>query len=234
MLNHTISSKIDYTLLDNSASNQEIIDLCKKANEFQVCSVCVMPKHVSIARNELSKSSVLVCTVISFPEGINSIEDKVKEIEEVIAFGADEIDIVLNYNKIDDPEYLLKEIISCEKIIHQHQNKNKENIILKVIVESGLLTFDQTKLATDICIQAKADFIKTSTGKVAVGAEIEKVKQMKEVIDKQKSTLKIKASGGIRNIHQIEEYNSLVDRFGIGFKSVDDMMGQGDNLNSDY
>ena len=105
---------------------------------------------------------------------------------------------------------------------------------MKIIVESGLLNLDQTKSATEICIKTGVDFIKTSTGKVETGAEIEKVKLMKKVIEKNSSSLKIKASGGIRNLQQFNAFEPYVERFGIGFASVDEMNGIQNNSGNDY
>jgi len=167
---------IDYTLLDNAATDDDIINLCEKAMKFGTKSVCVMPKHVRIASDILKDSDVLVCTVISFPDGTNSIDEKENETRQVINDGADEVDMVLNYIKLkEEPENsydeLIDEVELLTNICHSFGNKTGfENIILKVIVESGLLTDDLTELATEICIDAGADFIKTSTGMVSIGA----------------------------------------------------------------
>jgi len=238
---------IDYTLLDNNATDEDIIELCEKAKDFGTKSVCVMPKHVKIANEELKDSSVLVCTVISFPEGTNTLEQKESETEQVIRDGADEVDMVLNYqllkshwndNPTDEetlPFYneLVEEVKSLVDICHNYTNKDGEPIILKVIVESGLLTIEQTKTATDICLDAGADFIKTSTGMVSVGAELDKIKAMSEVIKRADSNMRIKASGGVRTLADIKSYLPYVDRFGMGFGSVDKLNGL-DSINDSY
>ena len=110
---------IDYTLLDNDASDDDIIELCVKAKQFGTKSVCVMPKHVSIATQELQDSPVLVCTVISFPEGNNSLDEKISETEQVISDGADEVDMVLNYQK-------LKEMTNVQKD-YDDLDRNNDN-----------------------------------------------------------------------------------------------------------
>lgn len=224
MLNIEILSKIDYTLLDNNASENEIVQLCSKAKTNEVKSVCVMPIHVAIAKRELKDSDVLVCTVISFPEGSNSLSNKEQETHQVIKQGADEIDLVMDYARIENEAYLKKELKAIETISHSYQNKLNNPVLMKVIVESGRLSVDQTKFATKLCIEAGVDFIKTSTGKVEIGAELSKVQAMKSVIEENNSILKIKASGGIRTIEDINKYYDLVDRFGIGFQSVDQML----------
>lgn len=229
---------IDYTLLEESATDQDIIDLCKKANILGVKSVCVLPKHVKIAKNELSKSKVLVCTVVSFPGGNDSPDQKLNETIKVINDGADEVDMVLNYTLLkeydDTIEYdeetdidnnLIKEVNMLANKCHSSKNKNSEPITLKVIVESGLLTEYETQIATHICINGNADFIKTSTGKVQVGAEINKIKIMYDIIKEFRSNMKIKASGGIRTEEQINSMINMVDRFGMGYASVDKING---------
>ena len=212
---------IDYTLLDPAASEQEILDLCAKAIKLQVASVCITPDKVKIAKQALENTSVLVCTVVSFPTGENSIVEKVNETTQAILHGADEIDVVINYKKIADESYLLEELKTLRELCHVHKNKAGNPIILKVIIESGLHTLAETAFFTNVCIQTNVDFIKTSTGKVAVGAELEKVKVMHEAIQGATSTLKIKASGGLRDIQQIETFLPYVQRLGIGHQTVD-------------
>ena len=222
MHNYTSLYKIiDYTLLDPAASQQEVLDLCAKAMKLQVASVCITPDKVQIAKQALENASVLVCTVVSFPTGENSIEEKVNETTQAILQGADEIDVVINYKKITDKVYLAKELETLVEVCHAHSSKLQKPITLKVIVESGLHTLAETEFFTDLCIQTKVDFIKTSTGKVAVGAELEKVKVMHEAIQRATSTLKIKASGGLRDMAQIETFLPYVQRLGIGHQTVD-------------
>lgn len=231
---------IDYTLLDNSASDDAIIELCNKAKEYGTKSVCVMPKHVALATNELKDSKVLVCSVISFPEGTNSIQEKENETHQVIGDGADEVDMVINYELLkeywdNEDDYieiqkeLIEEVENLVYICHSSNNKNGDDIILKVIVESGLLNDEQTEEVTHICLKAEADFIKTSTGMVSVGAELGKIKIMSNAIKNAKSNMKIKASGGVRTIGDIESYAPFVDRYGMGYGSVDKL----NNVDSD-
>ena len=151
-------AKIDYTLLDHQATEQAIIALCEKAIQYNVASVCVMPEHVLLANHLLKGSSVLVCTVISFPEGTNSIAQKVQETKDVLNWGAQEIDMVINYQQFDQNEEVIKEEIRQIQQITQAINSKA---IVKVIVESGCLTIEQTKKATEICIAEKVEFIKT-------------------------------------------------------------------------
>ena len=218
---------IDYTLLEESATDQDIIELCEKANMLSVKSVCVLPKHVALSAKQLENSKVLVCTVISFPEGTNTIKQKISETNQVISNGADEVDMVLNYHELQgkdhlyEVDYLVEEVSSLVDICHSSKNKNGESIILKVIVESGVLTEGETKIATDICLEADADFIKTSTGKVSIGAELNKIKVMYDTIKNVNSDMRIKASGGVRTVEQINSMLDMVDRFGMGYAAVD-------------
>ena len=216
-------TKVDYTLLEDCNEN-DIHKLCLKAIDLKVKSICIYPKWVKFCAEILKDSEVLVCTVIDFPDGQNSIESKIIESKNAITVGADELDLVLNYKKINETEKQLKELIKWSDFTHNYKNKLGENIGLKVIVESGLLSIQETEVATRICIQSGVDFIKTSTGKVAIGAEIEKVKVMQLEIEKAKSNLQIKASGGIRTLEQIDLFNPYVNRFGMGCKTVDTLI----------
>jgi len=223
--NSNLINKIDYTLLNPSATEDEILVLCKKANNLGVKSVCVLPKMVRIATEALSDSSVLVCTVISFPHGTDSTSQKLSETKKAIADGADECDMVLNYPELksnkESEDFLIEDVETLVNECHKHVNKDGDKVILKVIVESGLLSEEETVTATHICLEAGADFIKTSTGMVSVGAELDKVQIMRNIITEEDSDMKIKASGAIRTMSDIQKFAPYVDRFGVGFGAVD-------------
>lgn len=240
---------IDYTLLSPNATEDDIIELCKKADKLGVKSVCVLPKMVSVAAEALANSDVLVCTVISFPHGTDTTEQKLAETKQALIDGADECDMVLNYPILqgiydleeNDEEFiriydeLLDDVDALSAECHKTTNKNGERTILKVIVESGLLNLDETELATDICILADADFIKTSTGMVAVGAELDKVQKMRQIINSTRGCdMKIKASGGIRTLADLQKFAPYVDRFGVGFGAVDKIFGDSALDNDSY
>ena len=254
-LDVSLVGKIDYTLLAPSATEDDIVELCEKAKVLGVKSVCVLPKMVRVAAEVLEDSKVLVCTVVSFPHGTDTPEQKLTETKECIANGSDEVDMVLNYPKLkqmvseipdeitDDEEMeyhnqlddLIDEVSMLVEECHKRRNKIGEKITLKVIVESGLLDETETEEATNICLEAGADFIKTSTGMVAVGAELDKVQIMKDIIDSVgynkyskntgKGVMKIKASGGIRTMADLQKFEPYVDRFGVGFAAVDSIFG---------
>jgi len=233
----------DYTSLTTKETIKDIVELCIKANKIGVKSVCIYPQWVNTAKVALSalKSNVLVCTVISFPEGNKSTKEKLEECQKAIDDGADEIDMVANYQlvkenwdskleKVDEniSQLILTDILKMVSLCH---NNNK---ILKVIVESGVLTLEQTKYFTEICYKANADFIKTSTGKVSVGAEIEKVKIMRNTINDLCGNMNIKASGGIRTLEDQDKFWYYVDRFGMDFGSVDKINNIDETVNEEY
>jgi deoxyribose-phosphate aldolase len=201
---------IDYTYLKPDTKIDDVKKICEEAKEANFFSVCILPDFVSYAKTFLEKSNVKVCTVISFPKGNNKTIDKVNETKRAIADGADEIDMVLNYKLLmkgddDSLEKCQKDVEEVARVCH------KDGVILKVIIESGVLTYDQVKQACDICVEAGADFVKTSTGFAKVGAEIEKVKFMRKILP---DYIKIKASGGIRTIDDFKLYFPYVDRIG--------------------
>jgi deoxyribose-phosphate aldolase len=229
----------DYTQLDPVATEEDIMQLTEKARIIEPASICILPKMVAFGKEQLKDTDIMVCTVISFPGGDNSLEDKLAETKQAIADGADEIDMVLDYKKLKEnwegdsvneetKQYLLQDITQLAEECH------KSDITLKVIVESGLLDIQQTKLCTELCLEAGADFIKTSTGKVAVGAELDKVKVMKDTIAEFGGTMFIKASGGIRTIEDVKKFYPYVDRFGVGWGAVDSMNGLSGPAKSNY
>ena len=217
-------SQVDYTLLDQSATIEEIVSLCNNAIILGVKSVCVLPQYVEFVFDAISKSSVLVCSVVSFPHGEATIEAKKDEIKHLIQSGADEIDIVWNNKRIEDKTYLQNELNELSKFCKTLKTKRNTSVIVKIIVESGVLSLDETLFATNACITAGVDFIKTSTGKVEVGAELDKIQVMSQQIKEKGSTLHIKASGGIRTLAQIGSFQPYVHRFGIGYKTVDALL----------
>lgn len=234
-----INAITDYTLLDESASGQDILRLCRKAKELNVKSVCVLPKMVKIAAQELKDSNILVCTVISFPSGLKSADEKADETSRAIYDGADEIDMVLNHSIIKQKGYkshdeLWGEVQKVAEVCHTHRDKKLKNITLKVIVESGLLTDEEVVIATEICEDGGADYIKTSTGKIVPGAELNKVKIMYHTIKNNGSKLRIKASGGINDMAQIDQLLPYVDRFGMGCATVDKLNGASVTNTSNY
>lgn len=242
----SINPIIDYTLLEETATEDEIRVLCRKAIVLKVKSVCVLPNMVKTAAEALKDSSVLVCTVVSFPDGFGSVTEKETEIKRVIQDGADEIDMVLNYHLLTQTDnysgsprtYDLKNFLQDDHLTEEvtrlvntcklHSNKEGRFIVNKVIIESGALNEAQIRIATQICIKCGVDFVKTSTGK-GPGANIDGIRTIYNTIKSAGSVIRIKASGGIKDLNQINQFMTYVDRFGIGFGTVDKL----NNMTSD-
>ena len=187
-----IASYIDHTLLKPVCTSADINKLCREAIEFGFAAVCVPPFVVKQAVRTLEGTPVKTATVIGFPMGYSSLESKVSEIQEAIMDGADELDAVINLIalKNGDWSYLEKEMQQLGARIHE-----KEKII-KVIVESGVLTRDELIRCCELYGKLGIDFMKTSTGYAEKGASVSDVQLMRTQLPRQ---VKIKASGGIRH-----------------------------------
>lgn len=201
-----IAKYIDYTLLKATATPADIEKLCKEALEYGFYSVCVNSGYVPLAAEQLKGSKVKVCTVVGFPLGAMSTQAKLYETSVALSQGAQEIDMVLNVGlflsgnvaKVLDEIALLKQ--------------ETGDRVLKVIIETCYLNDDQKRLASQVCVDAGADFVKTSTGFGTGGATLADVQLIREVVG---DHAKIKASGGIRDKQTALQYISLgVDRIG--------------------
>jgi deoxyribose-phosphate aldolase len=187
-----IAEFIDHTVLKPTTTLQDVEKLCEEASKYQFAAVCVPPLFVKKAKEMLGTSSTKVATVIGFPFGYSAIEAKVAEVVLAIIEGADELDVVINISAIknNDWQFLANEINAILPII---KNKNK---IIKVIIESGILTDEEIIKCCDLYGAAGVDFMKTSTGYAEKGASIEAVKLMRKHLA---DNVRIKASGGIKN-----------------------------------
>lgn len=194
-----ILSYCDHTLLLQTATKDEIIALCDDALKFKTASVCIPPCYVRLASDYL-KGRVKVCTVIGFPNGNTTSECKAFETKQAIENGADEIDMVINIGALreGDIEYVKKDILAVRNACIGK--------VLKVIIETCLLTDEEKKLMCKIVAECNADFIKTSTGFSKGGATVEDIRLFAENCPE---TLKIKAAGGISSIADAEEFMSL-------------------------
>ena len=209
-----IFNNVDHTNLKKTACKTDIEKLCKEAVANGAKSVCVQPCYVSYAKNLLENEAPLVCTVIGFPNGYHTTNVKKSETIEAIFDGADEVDMVINNCWLKDKEYdkIRNEIKELATICHDGQCSEKR-ITLKVIIETCLLTEDEIELMCEICLEAGADYIKTSTGFDAKGAQLEHIYLMANVIGGR--GLKIKASGGIRTIQDADNMiKAGADRIG--------------------
>lgn len=188
-----LNKYIEHTLLKQDASKAELENLFQEAKTYNFLGVCVNPAYVKLAKSALEGTDVKVVTVIGFPLGANKTEVKAFEASCAVADGADEVDMVINVSALKDKNYdYVREDIKAVKIASKSSP-------LKVILETDLLTKDEIKKACEICVEAHADFVKTSTGfvKNGVGAKAEDVKLMYDTVSSH--GLHVKASGGIRD-----------------------------------
>lgn len=194
-----VARAIDHAVLNPADGEKELIAGCGTAKKYQTASVCVKPSYVAAAVREMQGSNTVVCTVVGFPHGGTTTAVKLLEAEEALQSGAKEIDMVINIGKLKEGniDYVKNEIrVLADKV---HQNGG----ILKVIVETALLTDQERKLCCEIIEQAGGDYLKTSTGFASQGAVLEDIKLFKSVLG---SRVKIKASGGIKNLEQANEF----------------------------
>lgn len=187
-----LASYIEHTCLKQTTTISEVDKLCLEASMENFYAVCVPPKYVHSAKKMLDGSNVRVVTVIGFPLGLSAKETKVKEIEEAIRMGADELDMVIDLGalKSGDWKHLEEEITDCLKPVHQAGK------VIKVIVESGILTENELIACCKLYGNYSIDFLKTSTGYADKGVTIEAVKTIRQYLP---ARIGIKASGGIRH-----------------------------------
>ncbi len=191
-----IAELIDHTLLKPEATRDDVLRTCAEAREFGFVSVCIHPCWVKIAAAELANSKVRVGTVVGFPLGANASPVKVAEANLALAEGAREIDMVQNIGALrsGDLDFVRQEIANLAKLAHDH------GAILKVILETCLLTDEQKITSCGLATEAGADFVKTSTGFAASGATIEDVRLMRRTVGE---SLGVKASGGVRTLDAV-------------------------------
>ncbi|BAP39351.1 deoxyribose-phosphate aldolase [Metamycoplasma canadense] len=215
-----LNKLIDHTFLSQSGTTKDIDKLIDEAKKYNFKSVCIAPSYIKYAKEALKNTDVLICTVIGFPLGYNVTSVKVFETKIALEHGADEIDMVMNVGRFKDRqyEYVLNEIKAIKETCG--------NKVLKVIIETALLTNEEIAKATEIVLQSGADFIKTSTGFSFRGATFEDIKIMKSVAE---DKLLIKASGGIKSKEDAVKMVELgANRLGTS-KSVTIIEGKIDN-----
>ena len=186
-----IASMIDHTLLKPEATKEMIEKLCNEAKKYGFAAVCVNPYYVNMSKKFLEGSKVKVATVIGFPLGANTKEVKAFETKNAIENGASEVDMVINIGAMKNRDYDV-----VKKDIEAVVEAAKDSAIVKVIIETCLLTDEEKIKACELSKEAGADFVKTSTGFSTGGATVNDVKLMKKTIG---DSLKIKASGAIRD-----------------------------------
>jgi deoxyribose-phosphate aldolase len=193
---HRFASMIDHTLLKAEATTEQVRKLCDEAHTYHFASVCVNPIYVQFAAESLENSAVNVCTVIGFPLGANTTSTKVFEAALAIQQGATELDMVLNIGALSEGNFAVVES-DIRAVVDVAHRSGTVGVLVKVIVETALLSNAQKIAACEIVSRSGADFIKTSTGFAASGASVADVLLMKEHTS---PLLQIKASGGIRTL----------------------------------
>jgi deoxyribose-phosphate aldolase len=188
-----IASYIDHTLLKPEASEADVLKVCAEAVEYQFKSVCVNPVWVKTVTKALKGSGVLTCSVIGFPLGATPSDVKAFEARGAVLDGADEIDMVINLAaaRANDKGALVDDIRAVAEAVHAGE------AILKVIIETSMLTDEQKVIACEAAVAAGADFVKTSTGFNGGGATVEDVALMRNTVG---PNLGVKASGGVRSL----------------------------------
>lgn len=190
-MTENLAKKIDHTLLKADSTKAQIVQLCQEANDYGFYSVCVNPTWVKEASQQLADSDVKVCTVISFPLGATTTETKAFETKNAIEHGATEVDMVINIGRLkaQDDDSVTKDIQAVVAAA-------KDQALVKVIIETSLLTEEEKKRACELAVKAGADYVKTSTGFSTGGATVEDVKLMRATVG---PDIGVKASGGVRD-----------------------------------
>ncbi len=214
-----LAQLIDHTFLKPTATVRDIKILCNEAKKYGFYSVCVNPCYVELAADLLTDSEVQVCTVVGFPLGANTIQQKQREAADAVSDGATEIDMVAALGALKDGNwgYVERDIEAVRESIGQ-------DIILKVILESSVLTEEELIQASKVAMDAGADFVKTSTGFAQGGATTRAVSIMRNTVGPDKG---VKASGGIRTLSQaIAMIEAGANRLGcsLGVKIMKEML----------
>jgi deoxyribose-phosphate aldolase len=201
---------MDLTTLDDDDTDQKVIDLCRAAHSpaGDTAAVCIYPRFVPIARKTLAAqgtAGIRIATVTNFPAGGDDIDIATAETRAAVAYGADEVDVVFPYRAL-----MAGDAEVGRRLVESSREECGDDILLKVIIESGeLQTEALIRQASEICIDAGADFIKTSTGKVPVNATLGAAKTMLEVIAARNSSVGFKAAGGVKDAATAKAYLDL-------------------------
>jgi len=189
---------IDHTLLKQDATRDQVTQLCKEAHQYKFASVCVNPTNVKLCAGLLQDSPVKVCSVIGFPLGASLPETKVFETEHALKDGAAEIDMVINIGALKDRnlDLVARDILAVVKPVHA------AGAILKVIIETALLTDEEKQIACLLAKEAGADYVKTSTGFSTAGATAEDVALMRHTVG---PLIGVKAAGGVRSKEDLDK-----------------------------
>lgn len=186
-----LNRMIDHTILKADATEEDVLRIIEEAKKYHFYSVCINPTWVSLAKEQLKGEPVAVCTVIGFPLGANTSAVKAYETTDAINNGADEVDMVINIGALKS-----KQFNKVQKDIEAVVEAAKDRALVKVIIETTLLTNDEIVKACELAKIAGADFVKTSTGFSTGGAKVEDIRLMRATVGPE---MGVKASGGIHN-----------------------------------
>lgn len=195
-----LNRMIDHTILKPEATEDAVLKIIEEAKKYNFFSVCINPYWVALAKEKLAGTTVAVCTVIGFPLGANTPEVKAYEANDAITNGANEVDMVINIGALKSKQYktVLKDIQGVVAVA-------KGKALVKVIIETALLTEDEKIKACELAKEAGADFVKTSTGFSTGGAKVEDIRLMRGTVGPE---MGVKASGGI---HNAEEATAMIE-----------------------
>nr|MBS0037191.1 deoxyribose-phosphate aldolase [Saprospiraceae bacterium] len=203
-----VNQYIDHTLLKADADESQILQLCEEAKEHNFAGICIPPYYVKLAKTHLKDSNVLIATVVSFPMGYDHIGSKMDSIKKSIDQGADELDAVINITAIKNGRWVEVES-EIDSLITACRIKNKT---IKLIIEAALLTPSELDQILEIAIKHKPGFVKTSTGFAVSDNLVELVKYLRSKLP---DSIKIKASGGIKDLETAEKLiEAGADRLG--------------------
>ncbi len=189
-----LAKRIDHTLLGPTASKAGVKKLCEEAIRYGTASVCVNPCHASLAKSYLGDSGVLLCVVVGFPHGMSTKEDKAFEAQKAIAVGADELDMVINVAALKEGDFATAE--EDIRAVCTEAEKAPRDVIVKVILETSLLSEEEKVAGAILTKSAGAQFVKTSTGFGPGGATVEDVALLRKTVGDE---MGVKAAGGIRD-----------------------------------
>jgi len=191
-----VASIIDQTLLQPTANLDQVQRFCEESATLGFASVCIAPCWVKVAARAIASSGVRICTVAGFPLGFEPLELKVQAVQAALDSGADEIDYVVNLGAVKGGDY---ELVNAEM---RAMRQVADQVMIKVILETGHLTQQETKRLCQLAVDTEIDFVKTSTGLGPTGASVADVKLLAEC---SQGIIKVKAAGGIRTLQDLEE-----------------------------
>ena len=191
-----VASIIDQTLLRPTATSDQVQEFCQEAAALGFAAVCIAPSWVKVAARAIASSGVRICTVAGFPLGFEPLDLKVQAVQAALDSGADEIDYVVNLGAVKGGDY---ELVNAEM---RAMRQVADQVMIKVILETGHLTQQETKRLCQLAVDTEIDFVKTSTGLGPTGASVADVKLLAEC---SQGIIKVKAAGGIRTLQDLEK-----------------------------